>query len=231
MELEIEKCKAFEQFTFRHLTSIDIAELKTMILEEPQKTWDLCNQSVENQSTANIPIVHSYNDWEVNTPMKRFVMKPLYDKYMPFINPYLDFLHQLFPNSIATRIVFSKIFPKKCISPHVDFMDMIKYPRRFHIPIITNNDCLFTVGDETRVLEEGQLTLICQHTLHSVVNDGDTARIHLIIDLMDTKYVPSYHDVVIQDEFDEDGIREIQEASSRFAESLKTKYPWFILQK
>lgn len=235
MEHEIEKCKEFEQFTFRHLTTFDVSALQTMILEEPPRTWEFFNPpqadniSTQNRNTANLPLIHTFNDWDVNTPLKRFVIKPLYDKYMPLIEPFMELLNKQFPNCIVSRMAFSKLFPKKYISPHVDFMDMIKYPHRVHLPITTNNCCLFIIGDDISVLKEGALTHICQHVLHSVVNDGDTERIHLIIDFMNVKYVPSYEDIVIKDEFDEEGGRELKEGLIRYCEKTKVKYPWFIL--
>jgi len=234
MDLEIEKCKQFEQFSFQHLTSFDISELRKMLLEEQQKTWEFFNPPkadniTQNCNIANLLLIHTFNDWDLNTPLKRYIMKPLYDKYMPFITPFIDFLNKQFPNCIVTSLSFSKLFPSKHISPHVDFMDIIKYPHRIHLPIMTNNECQFTINDDVRVIQEGDLTLICQNSLHSVVNNGDTDRIHLIIDLMDVKYVPSYQDIIIKNEFDEDSSREISDALIRFTENMKIKYPWFIL--
>jgi len=71
----------------------------------------------------------------------------------------------------------------KSIPLHIDAAPFFKKFKRIHIPLITNKDCLFTVGEETRHLKQGEIWEIDndnQH--HSVVNGGTTDRIHLLID-------------------------------------------------
>ena len=71
----------------------------------------------------------------------------------------------------------------KSIPLHIDAAPFFKKFKRIHIPLITNKDCLFTVGNETRHLKQGEIWEIDndnQH--HSVVNGGTTDRIHLLID-------------------------------------------------
>ena len=54
---------------------------------------------------------------------------------------------------------------------------------RIHIPIETNDKCLFTVSDETIHMEKGTMWEINNSTkIHGVKNDGETDRIHLLID-------------------------------------------------
>jgi len=54
---------------------------------------------------------------------------------------------------------------------------------RIHVPVITNENCIFTVGGESKNLKPGQIWIVDnvgRH--HSVKNLGDNHRIHLIID-------------------------------------------------
>jgi hypothetical protein len=58
---------------------------------------------------------------------------------------------------------------------------------RIHIPISTNEKCIFTVGDESKNLKTGELWQINYTQMyHSVTNQGDTDRIHLILDWVQT---------------------------------------------
>ena len=56
------------------------------------------------------------------------------------------------------------------------------YCHRVHIPIITNNSVVFTIGGEDRHLKQGELIEIDNVERHSVVNNGDTDRVHILID-------------------------------------------------
>jgi len=58
---------------------------------------------------------------------------------------------------------------------------------RIHIPIITNDKCIFTVEDESKNLTPGELWQINYTQMyHEVQNQGDTDRIHLIVDWVQT---------------------------------------------
>ena len=71
----------------------------------------------------------------------------------------------------------------KNIPRHIDAAPFFKRFRRIHIPLITNEKCFFTVGDRTRHLKQGEIWEIDNdNCYHSVINGGDTDRIHLLID-------------------------------------------------
>jgi hypothetical protein len=71
----------------------------------------------------------------------------------------------------------------KSVKPHIDMGKSFMVPRRIHMPIKTNTDCLFTVGDQTKHIKVGELWEINNNgIMHSVENNGTTDRIHLIVD-------------------------------------------------
>jgi aspartyl/asparaginyl beta-hydroxylase (cupin superfamily) len=54
---------------------------------------------------------------------------------------------------------------------------------RVHIPIITNKDVFFKIEDQIKQLKEGEMWEINNsERLHSVENNSNKDRIHLIID-------------------------------------------------
>ena len=58
---------------------------------------------------------------------------------------------------------------------------------RIHIPITTHDKCIFTVGDEPKNLKVGELWQInYTQMFHEVQNQGETDRIHLIVDWVQT---------------------------------------------
>lgn len=53
---------------------------------------------------------------------------------------------------------------------------------RIHIPIVTNPQVRFTINDEQLYLQEGECWYMDFGHTHSIVNEGKTTRVHLIID-------------------------------------------------
>ena len=52
-----------------------------------------------------------------------------------------------------------------------------------HIPIITNEKVFFQVGDEIKIFKEGEIWKINNTgKSHSVVNNSNEDRVHLIVD-------------------------------------------------
>jgi aspartyl/asparaginyl beta-hydroxylase (cupin superfamily) len=79
--------------------------------------------------------------------------------------------------------MFVNLPSKKQVMPHVDWLPFASKFDRFHIPVITNNDCIFTVGDESKNLKVGELWEINNDKfIHSVYNGGETDRVHIIMD-------------------------------------------------
>ncbi len=79
--------------------------------------------------------------------------------------------------------ILIKLPAGKCIPSHIDSAPFFKKYSRIHIPVTTNDECFFTVGDETKNLKVGEIWEIDNdNQYHSVVNGGTTDRIHLLID-------------------------------------------------
>ena len=80
------------------------------------------------------------------------------------------------------RILLVKLKANSNITPHVDTGDSLINCKRTHIPIITNSKVIFTIGGETKYLKKGEIWEIDNTKEHSVTNNSDIDRIHLIID-------------------------------------------------
>lgn len=66
--------------------------------------------------------------------------------------------------------------PSKCALPtHTDKDEHV----RIHIPIITNENAYFVIGDNTFVLETRKAYIVNTKLIHSTINDGINDRVHL----------------------------------------------------
>lgn len=79
----------------------------------------------------------------------------------------------------------------RVIAEHVDMFDgkQAQAVRRFHIPIISNPRISFFVNRKKYYLQPGQLYHLDVSQFHSVENNSDTNRIHLVFDVMATESV------------------------------------------
>ena len=105
-------------------------------------------------------------------------------------NYFKDFLNSLIPifckenGSFIQSAILINLPAGKSIPRHIDTHSFFKKFSRIHIPIITNEKCYFTVGDETKNLKVGEIWEINNdNQFHSVYNSGLTDRIHLLIDV------------------------------------------------
>lgn len=87
-------------------------------------------------------------------------------------------------NGKVVRAEFIKMLENVKIRKHVDGGDFLQYARRCHVPIITNENVLFTVLDNTVNMQEGGWYEINNSLPHSVENNSDKYRVHLIVDIM-----------------------------------------------
>jgi hypothetical protein len=109
----------------------------------------------------------------------------LYNLVLPIVTE-LETRH----NGKHGRVFLAKLPAKKTITPHADWQEYLLVCRRNHIPIITNADVRFTVGDETKVMKTGEVWEINNSKVHSVVNGGEDDRVHLIVDIIPNELLP-----------------------------------------
>jgi len=89
------------------------------------------------------------------------------------------FLHS-FPLKLQS-VRISTLGAKGLIVPHRDH-DLHGGLLRLHLAIKTNNDIDFRIGDQKIVMNEGELWYGNFGITHTVRNDGDEERVHLLID-------------------------------------------------
>jgi hypothetical protein len=83
---------------------------------------------------------------------------------------------------IETAILINLPKSKK-IKPHTDAHIYFDSRNRIHIPIVTNDMCIFEVDGEEINMKQGEIWEINNSDKpHSVINNGETDRIHLLID-------------------------------------------------
>jgi len=85
------------------------------------------------------------------------------------------------------RCMINKISPGGRIFPHADTTAHAEYYDRFHIVIASNDKSMFRAGDEIVNMRAGDVWWFDNSIEHEVRNDGDSDRIHLIVDIRTSK--------------------------------------------
>lgn len=171
-------------FNFKYFGLVDVSNFDSLILKS-NLDWDYYTfrqtHRKGQQETKTIPLIWGENFNEIN---KRETY-PIFENELNILESI--FKHMIGEGKISTALLIN--LPKhKSILPHIDSGDEHFFKtNRLHIPIQTNEKCLFTVSDETIHMQKGHVWEINNSAkTHSVVNNGDSDRIHLLIDYQQT---------------------------------------------
>ena len=180
---------------FRQIGTHDISILKEKILSLTDEEWD------EESWRQKIYDVHKYThtislifdrDFRHINPtihpryeLYREDIEPIVKKIDAYYNQKLTYkrLKKKNGNGYVIRINLVKLDASGGdIEAHVDNVFTLSHSHRIHIPIITNDKVGFSIGDEVKNLKPGEIWEINNREMHSVLNDGDNYRVHMIID-------------------------------------------------
>lgn len=178
-----------ESFLFHG--KLDVTSISE-IIKKNCLSWD---EFIERQikyivhsNTKTIPII-----FDKNFDFETFKIIPT--NLYPLFESELQKLENLIKTNLneegkIIRAILVNLPAKKSIPSHVDTGLTLVHCRRIHIPIQTNENCFFTVGEEKKNLKVGELWEINNDKKkHSVDNFGDDDRIHLIVDWVQSSFL------------------------------------------
>lgn len=137
-----------------------------------QKTY------VPHKKTKTIPLIYDEDFRHIHPTYWKN-----YHKYKKYIDMFTNFFNKNLGKGYIIRAILVKLLAKSKIPKHIDTGYSLSHATRIHIPVITNDQVSFTVGEETKILRKGEIWQINNsNKIHSVKNDSKEDRIHLIID-------------------------------------------------
>lgn len=93
-----------------------------------------------------------------------------------------------YPGTII-RLMLTELAPRATISRHADFGDGVTLVHRLHVPVVTNRHVKFFIDGVPHTLEAGIAYEFDNTRSHAVDNDSDSARIHLMCDILPASLV------------------------------------------
>jgi hypothetical protein len=174
--------------TIRELGSVDIAEVKDTLFSAPEKLWVTQDAVKENNFSCFHHTRHivlrfirgnrNHLDFYDNPGWFYFesVLRPIFDRV---VKPY-GFVQPEYP-----KAMFARLQAGHQIDRHVDGAGSNLHTHKIHIPLQTNANVLFSVADRWFHLQEGIAYEVNNIAPHSVRNQSDQDRIHLIFEVFD----------------------------------------------
>lgn len=174
--------------SIRRLGPVDIAALRTAVLEIPEAVWDAENADKPNRFEALdktrhvvFRFVSNFQDWRDSYD------RPLWAQWRELLEPVLAQAVRPYgyANAAFPRVMLARMAPGGVIKPHRDANPAAKWPHKVHVPLITNERVTFFVDGVGYHFVEGEAVEVSNMAVHAVENAGDSDRIHLIFEYYD----------------------------------------------
>ena len=172
----------------RPLGKVDISGIREAILAIPEDIWDAENADKPNRFEALdrtrhivFRFVSNFQDWRESYD------RPLWAQWRERLAPVLAEATRPYGYARAAfpRVMLARMAAGGIIKPHRDANPAAKWPHKIHVPIQTNDQVAFLVGDTEYHFPEGEAVEVNNMGVHAVRNGGDSDRIHLIFEYYD----------------------------------------------
>ncbi len=174
----------------RNFGKVDMEALRAAVLAQDEAAW---NENVQRQTdyhvhehTRSIVLLFAnVEDWPAIEVTKEPGWARLAEAAVPVMH---DIIRRFYPpGGTIIRAMAAKLLAGGRIVPHRDSHPSFAIGHRIHVPIVTNPRVRFMIDGRPVSLQVGEAYEINNQKVHSVMNKGDTDRIHFIFD-----YVPAH---------------------------------------
>jgi hypothetical protein len=126
-----------------------------------------------------------FADWPQQTPIDdglrpAMVKDPFWHGFAAAVAPVIAAVNL---SGAPANVMLTVVMPGHDIPTHTDAQPP-NWLCRVHVPLTTNDVSRFVVGGESHHMEVGKAYLVNTEAEHSVANDGDTPRRHLMWDVL-----------------------------------------------
>jgi hypothetical protein len=101
----------------------------------------------------------------------------------PKVDNLISWIYERVSGKTLGRIFLVNLLPGGTVGNHKDIGQYFQSYQRFHVPLVTNTNVVFT-GDGTEShMEAGKLWQLNNRNVHGVLNRSELPRIHIIVDI------------------------------------------------
>ena len=158
----------------------DVSELKAKVAQLTENDWAQSDRHTQFDIHKETQSIQLLGDDMSHTPPQK---TRYFDLLAADVAPIIERLKGHFGREgVFIRVLIARLNAQSEIKPHVDKGYSLINCNRIHIPLFTNDQVQFSVGGESRTLNEGEVWEINNADVHAVTNASDYPRVHLIID-------------------------------------------------
>lgn len=158
----------------------DVSNLKAKVAQLTEADWAQSDRHTQFDIHKETQSIQLLGDDMSHTPPQK---TRYFDLLAPDVAPIIERLKGYFGHKgIFVRVLIARLNAQSEIKPHVDKGYSLINCNRVHVPLFTNDQVQFSVGGESRTLNEGEVWEINNADVHAVSNASDSPRVHLIID-------------------------------------------------
>jgi hypothetical protein len=180
---------------YRLLDTIEVADLARTIDNLSEESWQQDKQLLESMTQdrqADSIFLLSIAATDFRTiSSKRPLQSADVETHGGFpllaieLEPIVQRVLSHFPaGGVVTRVQLARMQSGAVIRPHVDQSLMLVASHRVHLPLSTNEDVEFYIGAEPYHMDVGNVYELNNRLQHSVANNGQVSRVHLIVDYL-----------------------------------------------
>ena len=169
------------------LGSVDSAALEAAIIGADPAVWEEYverqkSYEVHEQTRSIVLLFAEVSRW----PACDVSREPGWNRFAELAVPVMhDIIGRAYPpGGTIIRAMAAKLLAGGRIVPHRDAHPSFAAGHRIHVPIFTNSRVRFMIDGQPVKLETGHAYEINNQKVHSVMNKGDTDRIHFIFDYL-----------------------------------------------
>ena len=117
-------------------------------------------------------------------------------KFLKISDTFIFNIETIYGKGKLYNLQIAKLKSKGKIPEHIDRGLFYLFSHRIHVPLITNQDVIFSIGENKYNLKENKVYEVNNSREHSVINKTDNfERVHLILDYVTEEYF-NYYEII-----------------------------------
>lgn len=171
-----------------NLGEVDPAPLAALLEKMSDKTWSLENSGKPNDYFCFHHTRHILLRWiQPQTDPRDSIDEAAWPFISPMALPIMEHCVQRygFKRPSFPKVMFARLESGHRIDEHYDSGSTNYLTHKIHVPILTNDQVLFSIGDESFHMKVGNAYEVNNVERHGVVNAGESDRVHFIFEVFD----------------------------------------------
>lgn len=181
---------------FIYVGKVETSKIRSLVENLTSDDWESYTfrqkRYSDHSETKTVPLI-----WSENFNGVKYW--PEYSKFSPVLSEAFSIIEETLGSGIFISAILINLPAGAKIGRHKDRNyngNRFNLCRRLHIPITTNESCIFEIDGEEMNIKEGEIWEISNvNKMHSVRNDGETDRVHLLIDFAPIDVWEKYFDI------------------------------------